>query len=1241
MNSNNIYHRVVEELHEHEQADNLPVSEVVSLVSAPDYLEFMPLKFRFALAEGTQTKGASSFAPEVIIFDEGIRTTCRCQDYQRQRSCHHITQALRLICQRLSDLGLRTEPARRTEEAPAPQLEPEPPLRREGEFIVELDYGFLPPDLETKMYRSLDIELKGLQISDSSTIYTLEEERGEIITLTHTPGTMLLLTHCTCGSNGDFGTVCAHTRFALKHLRDEEGSLAFSREEQEEFKTFFMKEYNLSEEDRDRIELVVTPEGEIGCQVMGGYVLHNAKQLLQVLPPDEEEEGIHADYTYGNLLDLPQSDEPMMLCFIFFEARGAVRDILPCMAKRGRDGLPVNRFTPFSEDEFFNVKDTLTEEEQRLVSGVLLASPEREDYEGYSAKHVALIRRFSSLVGSTPCYRSEIGTGRSITRKRLEPIIVREQAAEVAFTIQPTEESGDLLLVPHIEIGEQRLELGRDQVHWSEYGLLLSGSNFHPWASEIQLKMMLYVQERESIRILASNAQEILTALIPALSRYHRIYDERGSNQATVQPECFERELYFSEESAYIRLLPIARYGEYRVPLYSLEQLFDGRGRRILRDLEGEAEYLSLIQSLHPRFAETRGVCFLEPKHLLEGDWMLHTSRMLERKGINLYGTQDLKSFRLNINSPSFSFGLSSGTDWFDLNIKVSFGKQQVSLQEIKRSLLNRSRYVQLGDGTLGILPEEWVRRLNGFLRVGEVKKDQVRLSPYQFNILDELAESIELHSTELEEMLERKHRLQHLGQVNPIAVPKSIQAKLRDYQQEGLNWLAFLEENKLGGCLADDMGLGKTLQTITFLAYLKETKQMQEPHLVITPTSLVFNWESELQKFAPSLSFLRYTGGERKQIANEEWEQADIVLTTYGTLINDIETLSKRTFGYVILDEAQAIKNPASKRYKAVRLLNCRGRLSLTGTPIENNTFDLYTQMTFLNPGLLGGMEHFRREFALPIDRDRNEEVGQLLSRMIHPFLLRRTKKQVATELPDKVEAIIYCEMGADQRFIYEQTKERIRTQLLSLVDEQGEQKSQIQVLQGLMQLRQICNSPALIDGHKQPRHTAPSVKIDMLLRKLHDLVGEHKVLVFSQFTSMLSLIADRLSEEGISYTYLDGSSSNRQELVEEFQQDETQRVFLISLKAGGTGLNLTAADYVFLIDPWWNPAVENQAIDRCYRIGQDKQVMAYRMICKDSIEEKILKLQEGKREVSESIIQTDLEHKHFDREQIASLFA
>lgn len=382
----------------------------------------------------------------------------------------------------------------------------------------------------------------------------------------------------------------------------------------------------------------------------------------------------------------------------------------------------------------------------------------------------------------------------------------------------------------------------------------------------------------------------------------------------------------------------------------------------------------------------------------------------------------------------------------------------------------------------------------------------------------------------------------------------------------------------------------------------------------------------------------LTYTGLNRQESV-KDFKKYDVVISTYGSSLNDIELLKDMKFHYVILDESQAIKNPNSKRYKAVRLLNCYNRIALTGTPIENNTFDLYAQLNFLNPGLLGNMTHFKTQFSDAIDKEKDADMSQLLGKIITPFMLRRTKEQVATELPEKTENIIFCEMGKEQRAVYDNFKNKYRDYLLNKIDENGVEKSQMYILDGLTKLRQICNSTALVPTEEDFGNY--SVKLENLIENIKEKTGNHKILVFSQFVKMLQIVKTRLDEEKIHYEYLDGQTTNRQNNVNNFQNNTDVRVFLISLKAGGTGLNLTEADYVFIIDPWWNPAVENQAIDRCYRIGQTKKVMAYRMICKDTIEEKIVSLQRKKKKVATSIISIDDEKKSFNINEVKELFS
>jgi non-specific serine/threonine protein kinase len=410
---------------------------------------------------------------------------------------------------------------------------------------------------------------------------------------------------------------------------------------------------------------------------------------------------------------------------------------------------------------------------------------------------------------------------------------------------------------------------------------------------------------------------------------------------------------------------------------------------------------------------------------------------------------------------------------------------------------------------------------------------------------------------------------------------------------------------------------------------------------IVVCPTTLMFNWENEIKKFTPNLTYLIHHGGDR--IRNKSiFEKYDVVITTYGTLRSDIKFMVENELDYIVLDESQAIKNPQSKVTKAACLINAKNRLCMSGTPLQNNTFDIYAQMNFLNPGMLGSVEFFRNEFATPIDKFGEPEQKEHLKKILYPFILRRTKEQVAKDLPDKTETILFCEMEQEQRSIYDAFRNDYRNKILGVISEQGIQKSQLTILQGLMKLRQICDSPAIMN--EPDPYPNVSVKLDEIAREISENIGNHKALVFSQFLGMLALIREKLVELNVKFEYFDGSTSaiDREKAIQSFQKNDEVRVFLISLKAGGVGLNLTAADYVYIVDPWWNPAVEQQAIDRTHRIGQTKNIFAYRMICKDTIEDKILQLQDKKRTLARDLVSDDTGFvKSLSREDVEYLFS
>ena len=685
--------------------------------------------------------------------------------------------------------------------------------------------------------------------------------------------------------------------------------------------------------------------------------------------------------------------------------------------------------------------------------------------------------------------------------------------------------------------------------------------------------------------------------------------------------------IYLSESEDFILISPVVMYGDVEVNVLSKRMVMtenpDGTLFSIDRLPKKEQQFISDIQSQHPNFhlATHQPFFYLHKNEFLDGRWFLEVFEYWRSKGYAILGFNQIKNNRLNANKMNVSMTVKSGIDWFDTDIKVQFGKQDVSLKDVQKAVLNRARFVTLGDGTQGILPEEWIQKFALQFRHGEIEGETLRVHKSNFLQIDQLFEDKLLTESVRMEVQTLKKRLADFQKIKSVKVPKSLNAELRSYQKEGLNWLNFLDEMGFGGCLADDMGLGKTIQMIAFLLLQKE-KGIKEPNLVVVPTSLLFNWQRELERFAPTLKFAIIHGNNRvltKQLVQDN----DILITTYGTLISDIDFLRKVNFNLLVLDESQAIKNPSSKRYKAVRLLTARMHVALTGTPIENNTFDLYAQLSFAMPGLLGSAKRFADEFAIPIDKFQDAGRAKELQQKIHPFLLRRTKDQVAKELPPKTEMILYCEMDTEQQRIYDLYKMEFQKYLAGLSDDELHTSS-LHVLQGLTKLRQICNSPALLADEEF--YGSESAKIDVLLDQIDQLAGQHKLVIFSQFVGMLDLIKERLEQRELKYAYLTGQTKDREAQVNLFQENSDVRLFLVSLKAGGTGLNLTEADYVFLVDPWWNPAVENQAIDRAHRIGQKNKVVAIRFITPNTIEEKILELQERKKALSTELIHTDL---------------
>ena len=637
------------------------------------------------------------------------------------------------------------------------------------------------------------------------------------------------------------------------------------------------------------------------------------------------------------------------------------------------------------------------------------------------------------------------------------------------------------------------------------------------------------------------------------------------------------------------------------------DRLFDRGARRVvLRDRAAEAKARERLAALgfRPAFATADAPVASArpgPGSRVDVDYLLAPA-LLPRavKELTSAGWAIVADGSAYRAPAEFRLFVSSGTDWFDLDAGVKYGKEWVPLPKLLAAAKAGASTVTLGDGSTGLLPEDWLRARGLLLRAGEVEGDALRYRKSQALLLDVLLAEEKGASADAAFQALRDG-LRRFDGVRPKEPPKAFAGTLREYQKLGLGWMEFLRKSGLGGCLADDMGLGKTVTVLALLAGQKG------PSLAVVPKSLIFNWKAEAARFVPGLRVMDYTGSERRG----EFQKADLILTTYGTLRRDAALLKDVEFELVLLDEAQAIKNEASQTAKAARLLKGKRRLALSGTPIENHLGELWSLAEFLNPGLLGRSSVFSAD----------EGGHELLAKVVRPWILRRTKAQVVPELPKKTEQTIHVELDETERARYDELRDYYRRALLT--DPKDWPRTKFNVLEGLLRLRQAACHPGLIDPARKGESSA---KLDALLDHLHEVKEEgHKALVFSQFTSFLDVVRGRMASEGLVHEYLDGQTRDREARVKRFQEDPACPFFLISLKAGGLGLNLTAAEYVFLLDPWWNPAVEAQAVDRAHRIGQERKVFAYRLVARDTVEEKVLELQAAKRELADAILRED----------------
>jgi hypothetical protein len=786
-------------------------------------------------------------------------------------------------------------------------------------------------------------------------------------------------------------------------------------------------------------------------------------------------------------------------------------------------------------------------------------------------------------------------------------------------------EDGGLRLRGEIHRAEESVPLATPLL-LTAGGLVLFPTTIARLDAEAEFPWILLLRETKELTVPAGEEAEALAAIwgLPSLPAIAGDLDlQLREERYAPRPR-----LVLRKASGPLRVLPaevVFSYDDLEVSfLDHRPALLDPAGRRrVPREREAEIEAMTLVAELPFTSAgDRRGMGVAERDLPQVVDRLLGAGWRVEAEGAPLRRADTLR------------FSVSSGIDWLDLALAADFGGIAAPPEELLAALARRERFVDLGDGSFGMLPQAWLDRFGSLAKLsGESDAAGLRFTPSQALLLDALLADAPL--VDLDAAFQSLRRRLLAGtELAPAAQPAGFRGELRPYQRLGLAWLGFLGEVGFGGCLADDMGLGKTVQVLALLQAHLEAQEAEaaeqaatnggerrerRPSLVVAPRSVVYNWLDEAARFAPALRTVEYGGGERADL-RARFAELDLVVVTYGVVRRDALHLRAIPFEHVIFDEAQAVKNPATQAYKACRLLQARHRLALSGTPVENHLGELWALLELLNPGLLGKLPASR---GTTRGADLSDGELAVVGRAVRPFLLRRTKEQVLAELPPKTEQTLLCTLEGPQRRLYDELRRHYQASLSERVAAVGLGRAKILVLEALLRLRQAACHPGLVIAD---RAGEPSAKLETLLAQLTELRAEgHKAIVFSQFTKLLGLVRLRLADAGIPCEYLDGRTVDRKSKVERFQNDPHCPVFLVSLKAGGLGLNLTAASYVFLLDPWWNPAVEAQAIDRAHRIGQGRAVFAYRLIARDTVEEKILELQRRKRRVADAILATD----------------
>lgn len=826
------------------------------------------------------------------------------------------------------------------------------------------------------------------------------------------------------------------------------------------------------------------------------------------------------------------------------------------------------------------------------------------------------------LIGQRPLFLMSKKDGYPADQK----IQIAEQATSILFHFRRNEE--ETRYFPTLKYDGHRLEFmfkNAEVIINAQAWLLLDNTLYH-FDQVLEGKKLSPFLNKRYISVARSTEKKYFETFVSTLIEKNHVYAE-GFDIRTVKEDAAPILTlnYIPEGQSHVQLsftygdYHFSSGGDHKVSVrMSYEKEKDWYTfTRIKRSMLWEEKQHILLETLGLKRQDALFGSYIPNNDSTSGifDWLnQHQEELLGQGFIIKQETGDKQIF---IGKTSLDIEVVEDNDWFDVRAFANFGPYKIPFVQLREHILNRIQEFTLPNGEIAIIPEEWFAQYEHLFQFA-IKKDTLQLNKAHIGVLHEISEHTALS------MNRKLQNLSTFEEIPQVSQPDGFHGQLRPYQQAGYNWFHFLQQYKFGGVLADDMGLGKTVQTLALL--LKQKEELRDTDhaktsLLILPTSLVYNWQKEAENFTPKLRILLHTGSNRFKDPYA-FTHFDLIITTYGIVRSDESILSKCFFNYIILDESQNIKNPTSKSFKAIKQLKSRHKLALSGTPVENSVSDIWSQMHFTNPGLLGNYSFFQKEFVTPIEKKKDEAAAKKLQAIIKPFVLRRTKNQVATELPPKTEQIIYCEMTDGQAELYETTKSEYRNAILDSTVQQNGKGSQIALLQGLTKLRQLANHPQMLEGD----YNNGSGKFDAVLEMLEAISAEgNKVLIFSQFVKHLDIFKTHFDKQHIPYAYLDGTTKNRAQAVQTFKTDENIKIFLISIKAGGVGLNLTEADYVFILDPWWNPAVEQQAIDRSHRIGQTRNVFIYKFISKDTVEEKIVAMQNRKKSIATSLVTTE----------------